>query len=158
MNIYKSEKGITLVALAITILIMAILAGVGIYEGTIGVETAKNSKLMSEVGMVQHAVLEQYVKYKTTKNEAYLLGTKIDKSTVNQIAVEIGVNLVNIPANYTNAEYYKLTAGDIEKLGFENVKDEFIVNYVSGEVINYTKRTDTKGNPVYVKADTFAGQ
>lgn len=158
MNTYKNENGITLVALALTVLIMAILAGVAIYEGKIGTETAKNSKLMSEVGMVQHAVLEQYTKYKTTKNEAYLIGSKMNKSDVTKIAAEMGINLVNIPSNYNKADYYRLSASDVSKLGFQNVSDEFIVNYVSGEVINYTKRKDSKGNPIYVKADTFTTQ
>ena len=158
MNIYRREKGVTLVALVVSILIMGIIAGVGVYQGTKGVTTAKDSKLMSEVGMVQHAILEQYVKYKTTKNESYLIGTKIEKDSVVQIATEMGINLVNIPTTYTNANYYKLTANDVQKLGFENTKDEFIVNYVSGEVINYTNRKDSKGNPVYVRADTFDGR
>ena len=158
MSTYKNEKGITLVALAVTVLVMAIIAGIGVYEGTVGVETAKNSKLMSEVGMVQHAVMEQYTKYKTTKNEGYLIGTKIDKSDVTKIATQMGINLVNIPSNYIKADYYKLTTNDVAKLGFENVSDEFIVNYVSGEVINCTKMKDSKGNPVYVKGDTFATQ
>lgn len=158
MKIYKNEKGITLVALAITILILALLAGVGIYQGTKGIDTAKNSRLMSEAGMVQHAVLEQYVKYKTTKNQMYLIGTKIDKNTVQQIATQMGISLVNIPEEYSNADYYKLTTTDVAKLGFKNVKDEFIVNYVSGEVINITNKTDSKGNRVYIKGDTFANQ
>lgn len=158
MNIYRSEKGITLVVLVVSIIIMGIIAGVGVYQGTKGVTTAKDSKLMSEVGMVQHAILEQYAKYKTTNNKTYLKGNKIDKNSVVQIATEMGINLVNIPATYTNAEYYKLSASDVQNLGFENAKDEFIVNYVSGEVINYTNRKDSKGNPVYVKADTFDGR
>lgn len=158
MNIYKRENGITLVALVVSILVMGIIAGVGVYQGTKGVTTSKDSKLMSEVGMVQHAILEQYVKYKTTKNEVYLIGTKIEKNSVVEIATQMGITLVNIPTNYTNAEYYKLNASDVKKLGFENAKDEFIVNYVSGEVINYTNRKDSKGNPVYVKADTFDGR
>lgn len=158
MNIYRNEKGVTLVALALTILVIIIIAGVGVYEGTKGISTAKDSKLMSEVGMVQHAVLQQYVKYNTTNNDIYILGTKIDKSIVTQVAQQMGIQLVSIPDNYTNADYYKLTVGDMEKLGFENVSDEFIVNYVSGEVINYTNKTDSKGNPVYVRSDTFVGQ
>ena len=108
--------------------------------------------------MVQHAVLEQYVKYKTTKNQMYLIGTKIDKNTVQQIATQMGISLVNIPEEYSNADYYKLTTTDVAKLGFKNVKDEFIVNYVSGEVINITNKTDSKGNRVYIKGDTFANQ
>lgn len=158
MNIYKEEKGVTLIALAVTIVIMLILAGVGIYEGSRGVDSANDSNLMSEAKMVQHAVLEQYTKYKTTQNKDYLIGSRMDRTFVTQVAAQIGVSLVNIPSTYTNADYYKLTKTDMEKLGFENVEDEYIINYVSGEVINYTQRVDSKGNALYVKGDSFTGE
>ncbi len=154
MNIYKSEKGITLMVLALTILVLAMITGVGIYGATKGISTAKDSKLMTEVKMVQQGVIEQYVKYKTTQNKDYIIGSKMDINYVTKMAMSNGFELV-YPSGYEYDDYYKLSKADMEKLGFQNITDEYVVNYVSGEVMNYTHITDSKGNPVYVRADSF---
>ncbi len=44
-----------------------IVAGIGIKVGTDQITKTKDATLTSELTMVQHAILEQYTKYKTTK-------------------------------------------------------------------------------------------
>ena len=62
------ENGITLTALAISIIVIIILASVTAYTAKDEITESKDSKAKAELEMVQHAVLEQYTKYKTTKN------------------------------------------------------------------------------------------
>ena len=68
------------------------------------------------------------------------------------------MTLVHIPDTYTNKDYYRLTKAHLEQIGISNVEDQYIVNYVSGEVINFSQKADSKGNPIYVQADNFKAQ
>ena len=154
MNKLKNSKGITLSGLAITIIVLTILATVGTTVGITNVREAKDAKLDSELEMVQHAILEQYVKFETTKDVVYLVGNKLEKSEVDQIAQELDITLVEIPDTYENKDYYKLDKASLKEIGIQNTDDEYIVNYISGEVINITsKKNDNK--PLYTKADNF---
>ena len=154
MNKLKNSKGITLSGLAITIIVLTILATVGATVGITNVREAKNAKLDTELEMVQHAILEQYVKFETTKDVVYLVGNKLEKSEVDQIAQELDITLVEIPDTYENKDYYKLDKASLKEIGIQNTDDEYIVNYISGEVINITsKKNDNK--PLYTKADNF---
>ena len=151
----NTQKGITLVALAVMIAVLSLISGVGLYLGKEAITQTKDSKLSAELNMVQHAVLEQYTKYKTTRDIDNLVGQKMDTEEVQTIASRIGVSLVNIPNTYSNADYYKLNKQSLEKIGITNSEDEYIVNYVSGEVINITLEKDNSNNPLYVKANSF---
>ena len=154
MNKLKNSKGITLSGLAITIIVLTILATVGATVGITNVREAKDAKLDTELEMVQHAILEQYVKFETTKDVVYLVGNKLEKSEVDQIAQELDITLVEIPDTYENKDYYKLDKASLKETGIQNTDDEYIVNYISGEVINITsKKNDNK--PLYTKADNF---
>ena len=151
----NTQKGITLVALAVMIAVLSLISGVGLYLGKEAITQTKDSKLSAELNMVQHAVLEQYTKYKTTRDIDNLVGQKMDTEEVQTIASRIGVSIVNIPNTYSNADYYKLNKQSLEKIGITNSEDEYIVNYVSGEVINITLEKDNSNNPLYVKANSF---
>ena len=155
MNGFSNSKGITIVSLVVVILLLLILSGVGFNLGTNGIKSVNDSKLKAELDMVQHAVLEQYTKYKTTKDETYLLGSKISDDEINTLASELNINLVSIPNTYSNKEYYKLDNRTLATIGIQDSTDEYIVNYVSGEVINITTKRLSNNTPLYTKADSF---
>ncbi len=154
MNKLKNNKGVTLVSLAVIIIVLVILATVGTTVGITNIKESKDAKLDAELEIVQHAILEQYVKYKTTKDVSYLIGNKLDKTEVDSIAQELDISLVEIPDTYENADYYRLDKASLNELGIQNTDDEYIINYVSGEVMNITSKKNDK-NPLYTKADTF---
>ena len=135
----KSNKAITLISLVITIIVLLILSGIGLTMGTNMISTSQDKKLISELNMVQHAILEQYAKLADVKN----------------IASNMGIELVNIPDSYSNKDYYKLDKFSLLKIGIENTDDEYIVNYISGEVINNTKKYTKDNKALYVRADSF---
>lgn len=152
---FKTQKGITLVSLVITIIILLIISSIGINFGINGINSTKDSKLESELNMVQHAVLEQYTKYKTIKDIAYLVGNKVSEEQLNGITEELGITLVNIPNTYSNKEYYKLDKASLKEIGIQDTNDEYIINYISGEVINITKKRLSDNTPLYTKANSF---
>ena len=56
--------------------------------------------------------------------------------------------------NVTEAgEYYLLKTKDLEKLGMESSKDEYIVKYNTGEVINKTTPQNSKGESIHLKGN-----
>lgn len=152
----KNNKGITLISLVITIIVLLILSGIGLTMGTNMISTSQDKKLISELNMVQHAILEQYAKYQATKDLSYIkVGNKMELADVKKIASNIGIELVNIPDTYSNKDYYKLDKLSLLKIGIENTEDEYIVNYISGEVINNTKKHTNDNKALYVRANSF---
>ena len=73
----ENNKGITLIALAITIIVLLIIASVGTYSGVEALRDAKEEAQISELNMVKQPVVENYTKYLTTKNNMYIRGTKL---------------------------------------------------------------------------------
>lgn len=151
----KTQKGITLVSLVITIIILLIISSIGINFGISGINSTKDSKLETELNMVQHAILEQYTKYKTTKDITYLVGNKITQEQLKGVTEELGIALVNIPDTYSNKDYYKLDKASLKEIGIQDTNDEYIINYISGEVINITKKRLSNNTPLYTKANSF---
>lgn len=151
----KSSNGITIVSLVITVIVLAIITVAAFNWGITGTKDVKDSKLASELRMVQHAVLEQYTKYKTTKDTVYLVGNKVTEAEVTAIADEIGIILVSIPDTYSNKDYYRLDKASLSAIGIQGSTDEYIVNYISGEVINITQKKLSDNSPLYTKADSF---
>ena len=153
MNITKENKGITLVALVATIIILLILSGISTYFGIENINKSKDEILLSELGQVQHFVGEAYLNYLKTQNNAFLIGRKITNATeVSEIANELEISLVTIPNNYSGEErayYYEVDPSALVNLGIENCENTYIVNYLTGEVINKTKLRTTEGEPLY---------
>ena len=50
-----NQKGVTLIVLVITIIVLIIIAGISIGTGISGMKQAKENKLLTELGMVNHA-------------------------------------------------------------------------------------------------------
>lgn len=155
----KSQKGITLIALVITIIVLLILAGITINMGTQAIKDSKENAVLSELGMVQNAVLQRKTKSDLT-NETYP-GEVITSTSINldQVIQDINANKsaeeqkVEKKDN-NNGNYYLLTNTNngLADLGIQNSEDEYIVNYETGEVINYTTKVTETGKPLYIYA------
>lgn len=150
----KNNKGITLIALTITIIVTIILASVATYSGVSALKDAKENRLVSEVEMVQHAVLESYTKYLMTKGEVdekkYLVGTEIERATVQNNYLASGIELKTPTTISDNSQkYYLLNEDDLEKIGVTQSEYSYIVNYATGEVINYSFKETDSGVPLY---------
>lgn len=155
----KSQKGITLIALVITIIVLLILAGITINMGTQAIKDSKENAVLSELGMVQNAVLQRKTKADLT-NETYP-GEVITSTSINldQVIQDINANKsaeeqkVEKKDN-NNGNYYLLTNTNngLADLGIQNSEDEYIVNYETGEVINYTTKVTETGKPLYIYA------
>lgn len=146
MNIRKN-KGITLVALVITIILLIIISGISITETVKNQKEAETVTQIEELNMIQQAILQRYTKSQLTKEE--LPGTKIDKQQVETIISEINTTAgTNI--NLKGTEYFQLNNEDLKKIGITGKEDIYIVNYKTGEVINNTIKVTNSGEALYI--------
>lgn len=94
----KREEGVTLVALSITIVVMIILAGIGIYSSTDIIKKAKLEELKTNMLLIE-AKAREYVEDATFKmginpdeskkakvrNDVYVENAKLQKATDSEI-------------------------------------------------------------------------
>lgn len=146
MNLRKTN-GVTLVALIITVILLLIISGISITGTLRGHKETKEASQISELNMIQHAILERYTKAQLTKEE--LPGTTITEDDVKTIIGEIN-GITGEDITLKGKEYKELSISDLEKLGVTNEEDTFIVNYKTGEVINATKKVTESGKALYV--------
>lgn len=130
----NKNKGVTIITLVIIVVILLIIASVTFEVGDILITSYKDNLLESEAKEVQMAVISQYQKYLTIKDNDLFLGTKCDENGNER----------------QNGEYYLLKINELEKLGMENPKDEYIVKYNTGEVINKTTPYNSKGENIHL--------
>lgn len=146
MNIRKS-KGITLITLIITVVLLLIISGISITGTLRGHEETEEASQISELNMIQHAILERYTKAQLTKET--LPGTTINITEVQSIIGEINsISGENITLKGT--EYKQLNTADLIKLGITKEEDTFIVNYKTGEVINTSIKVTKSGRALYI--------
>ena len=163
MKNLRENKGITLIALIVTIVVLLIIAGISINMGITGVDQAGENKLITELEKVQHAVTERYTKYKLTKDTSLIVGTKVDNlptiptptgetkaPTWKVFQVTSGATVSTHPER----KYYRLSQSDLQNLGLTGSENgsSYIVNYYSGEIFDENKKQTSKGTVLYKTA------
>lgn len=150
------NKGITLIILVITIIVLMILAGTTVIIGFNIIEQTNKEDLNMQLAMVNNSVLEQYTKYIRSKDASYLIGTKygVTDNYIHTVTNKIGVNLISIPNSYSEDLkcYYQLSDVQLKQIGIENSKYTYIVNYLTGEVINETKAQEGERYYMYSRS------
>ncbi len=148
----SNNKGITLIALVITIVVLLILASIGIGGAITGVDESTEQTQKSELKMVQHAVLQRYTKYSLANDTKMLVGKKIE--SVSELYSEVSwKNKENYENLKDEEKYYELNSDNLKELGITNEKDTYIVNYKTGEVFNNTIKKTNSGYLLYIYSD-----
>lgn len=160
----RKNKGITIISLTITIILLLIIASITVSIGMNSLKDSKENLKLSELNMVQQAVLENYTKYKTTNNDIYILGNQVSYSDMQTLISEInsknttGENITLKVSDYTSGAldisiyYYELSQEDLEEMGISDTDETYIVNFSTGEVINKTLKVTGSGKPLYTHA------
>ena len=158
-KVINKEKGITLLALVVTIIMLIILASTIVNIGQNEIKESEENAKLSELGIVQNAILQRKTKADLT-DEDYP-GETIIEANIN---LEKTIEEMNdhrasgeeeiIKKDDDNSNYYFLSTenGGLEELGITNSEDAYIVNYETGEVINYTTKLTGTGKPLYIYA------
>ena len=174
----KKNRGITMVALVITIVVLLIIAGISIGAGNNAIKNSKLENLKTNMLLIEVKAKEQI------ENAKFRLGTSFNRATeeektnrVNTAKSEfkgdeivdgkIFENNTKITTekiqkdNTNNTYYYKLSTPDLIGMGLKNVKSDekngyYIVKYnlqdSTIEIYN-TEGFDDEGNVVYSLTD-----
>lgn len=126
----KNEKGITLISLVITIIVLIILASVTTYAGLNSIRTSKLTRFRQELELMQAQVNLLYEKYKD--EETITIGKDI--SQADSTKVENAFN--SLGSQVTQADYRYFDVDTLKDLGIEGIEEEYLVNIKTRDVIS----------------------
>lgn len=141
----KSNSGITLVSLVITIIVLLILASITVYSGIGTIRSARLTKFTTELKIMQQKVNELYNSYTNEKsvivNGIEYVGTDIQNIgknpdgifDENQLEEIFSENESGI-TDRTGYMYYDTET--IQALGLEEIEYEFFVNIAKRSVVS----------------------
>lgn len=132
-KITKDNKGITLIALVITVMLLVIIGSVSIYTGLDTYRYSKVSKFVTQMQLLQ-AKVDDLVVSKTTE-ELNNMGLQAPTSE-QQNVINTAFNNGEISTNDINK--YKVFTKDkvLELLDVEDVQNDIMVNFETREIIS----------------------
>lgn len=153
-KITKDNKGITLIALILTIIIMLILVSVTTYTG---IDTYKESKVtafVSQMQLIQSKV--DNIKNEKTIDELMLFGE--DANSSNQISsINSAFSNSEITSNDINSYRYFTKSKLLEIFDIEEAYDDVMINFTTREVVSLNG-VEYKGTKYYTQYKLPNGQ
>lgn len=154
-NLKISSRGITLIALVVTIIILLIIAGIGIYGGTNTVKKVKLEELRTNMLLIE-AKAREYVEEANFRIGNKKGNTEEERSEIENIKQEIYENgekgaklikasgLTGLPSSIPVSNCYVITEDTLKLWGLNKIKLdsnekyllEFDENNLSVEVYN----------------------
>ena len=152
----KNNKGITLIALTITIIILLILASITIYSGKESIKKAQLESLKTNMLLIK-AKAKEYVEQASFKNGVNK--SEISEEAKNELkgkeANASDYSKQNITINGGEI-LYKLTSDNLKEMGLKDVKlgsnEEYLVKYNIKDVtvvVYNTSGYENNGTTVY---------
>lgn len=135
------DKGITLISLVVTIIVILILASVATYSGINAVKLSEFNRFTTELEIMQTEVNTLYEKYKNGETingkEVLTYGTDIETAT-QQIKQQANMVFTQDASGITDQIGYKYYNKEtIDSLGIEGVEQEFFVNIETRNIVSY---------------------
>ena len=122
----KNEKGINIISLIVTIIVIIILSAIVINIGTQGLDSTDTAVIASEKKAIETAIVERFADYSFDKETFPLIGTEISSDDI--------VDFSEADASHLNY-MRKINASNMRSLGIKNATGaEYIVDYYSGDV------------------------
>lgn len=139
----KKEKGVSLIILVITVIVMLILAGIIVYEGTGTIKEARKQSIYTNLLLIQAKT--RTINDKVEFQEAEYIGKVI---TDNSIKEKVGSDISN--------DLYELNQEDLNQLGVDVKENDYAVDYKNDEVYYLKGIEDEQGNLHYSLTDIAA--
>lgn len=143
----KNEKGITLIALVITIIVMIIISGVATYSGIQTIESVQKTAFISEMEMIQAKINAIYEERKNDESKVKYynsIGQDISFANQTKVAKALGETTVE------GFRYFQ--SKDLEKINLSDINQDVLINYDTREVISL-KGTKINGVTYYKLKD-----
>jgi len=143
-----NQKGITLIALAVTIVVMIIIAVIGISAGSTMINTARLQEISTNMSLIQAKAKMEAEKHKFDPTSIELSGA-INASNVTKLKSEGAIE-----NTYDTTLLYTLNQDNLTTFGLGNVRlktgEAFLVDYNDPEVeVFYLPGFDYKGTKYY---------
>lgn len=142
----KEQKGITIVSLVITIVILIIITSVTVYTSVSIIKQANLQTINTNMMLIQAKTKTIAEQAKFNKDTSNYKGTLISDISDNQKILKLIDNGVIDDAS----KYYLLSNEDLQDLGLQkiDIEDGYVVNYDTEEVI-YVKGFENEGTTYY---------
>lgn len=138
----KNQKGITIVSLIITIILLLIISGITVYIGTGVIKQATLQTVNTNMMLIQAKTKTIAEQAKFNNNQDNYKGTVLsDVSGNKKIDKLIETGIIE-----DKSKHYLLSKDDLVSMGLEkiDIEDGYIVNYETEEVI-YVKGYENEG-------------
>ena len=117
----KNNKGITLTALIITVILLTIIAGTAVYTGTDVLEDAKEEAFVQELQMIQNAVNNEY--------------SKIENGDLRYVNYGVDVNFDSFTDGTLTKGYKKITSTQLkEYFNLNGISQTVYINFLTKDV------------------------
>lgn len=154
-NITKDSKGITLIALIITVVVMLILVSVTTYTGIDTYDRAKISKFVTQMQLLQTKV-DDLVNSKTTEE---LNNMQLQTVTTDEQENAINEAFDNEEISTNDTSKYKVFTKNkvLEILDVEDVQNDILVNFETREIVS-VEGIEYEENTYYTQYKLPGGQ
>ena len=134
-----NSKGVTLLALVITIIVLLILAAVATYSGMDIIQSSKLTAFTTEMKIMQTQVNDLYDQWKNGEINKDEVGKDLTyDTTVQNQANNVLIDELGLENNFSDLTGYRYFDQEtIQGLGIDGVEQEFFVNIENREVISY---------------------
>lgn len=131
----KSENGVTLTILIITVIVLSILASVTVTVSMSGLDETKKYNFVSELELVQQKmlVINKEIELGTTAYEN--IGISYDN--LNETLKEEVRKILNQNGITDYSKYTYMSKSDLEKIGLKNMEQDVIISYGNLDVYSY---------------------
>lgn len=138
----KNQKGITIVSLVITIIILLIIGGVSVTVGTSVIKQAAITNINTNMMLIQAKIKTIAEQAKFNNNTDNYKGTILSEVSGNKKVDKI----LEAGIIEDASKYYLLSKDDLVSMGLEkiDIEDGYIVNYETEEII-YVKGYENDG-------------
>lgn len=137
----KNQNGVTMVALVIIVIVMLIISGIIIYEGTSTIKSAKQQSINTNMLLIQAKA--RTIADKVDFGEGVIIGSEITDETIK--------TKLNIQGDQ---KVYELTQNQLYEMGVDvSGNNKYAVDYDNDEVYYIEGLKDKDGNIFYSLTD-----
>lgn len=143
----NNQKGITLVALVITIIVMLIIAETATVAGLDSVKSAQKNRFIMEFDLMQAKVDVIHKKMEQSQSDKeYYSKLGQDVSVISQTKLE------NILAGTSKEGYRYFSKADLKQLDLDDISQDVIINFETQDIIS-VYGIEVNGEVYYRKTD-----
>lgn len=141
-----NEKGITMVTLVITVIVLIIITAIGVSTGSEIIKKANLQNINTNMMLIQAKVKTISEQAKFNKDTSNYKGTKVSEISGNEQIDKLQIT--------DKENCYLLSQTDLDSMGLEKITiDEgYVVNYNTNEVM-YVKGFETEDTTYYNLTD-----